>query len=122
MTARRLVRPTTAIRIEPRRAGLRPSRRTARIAAALITLAATAVPAAAQADDVICGVLNGVQSPHAIGFAQMRTGPGPRHPRMELVRMGTQVLVLQSRRHWLRVQAPSGSVGWIFSRFVCQIR
>ena len=80
-------------------------------AAALVALGSFAVSAEAA---FVCRL-----NPRGDNFLSLRTGPGSGFPEIERLGPNTGLSVLRGEAAWLRVRTEDGSVGWVFSRYVC---
>jgi|HubBroStandDraft_6_1064221.scaffolds.fasta_scaffold558316_2 uncharacterized protein YraI len=80
------------------------------MAAALI-FAASAIAADAA---IVCRL-----NPYGDNYLSLRAGPGSDFA--EITRLGpdTGLSVFGGEGPWLRVRTEDGSVGWVFSRYVC---
>jgi len=67
------------------------------------------------ANAYVCGL-----DPNGDNFLSLRTGP--KNSYAEIIRMDidTKLAVMETQGPWLRVQLHDGTVGWVFSRWVCQ--
>jgi uncharacterized protein YraI len=79
--------------------------------AALLALGATAISADAA---FVCHL-----NPYGDNFLSLRTGPGSGFAEIQRLGPHTGLSILGGEGPWLRVQTEHGSVGWVFSDYVC---